>query len=142
MLSQRLDTARGDGLRSSAGGFSSYRIPFFVMLIFDDEDHVETRENRGHEIQVIVAFQIIPSSIDGVGCGENAASRVERCGDTSLKETHFCLKERDHQRWIHLGDRDRLLLHRFVNGHTIILTHLVEFIDAHDTAIGQNHRTS
>src|ERR1700722_11644601 len=37
------------------------------------------------------------------------------------------------------GDRNRLLLHSFMDGDAILVSHLIEFIDTHNSSIGQDH---
>ena len=60
-------------------------------------------------------------SIDWIGGGYNAASSIQ----TGMNAR--------------FGDRDRLLFHNFVDGYTIHVRHLVEFIYADNPAIGENH---
>ena len=40
------------------------------------------------------------------------------------------------------GDGNGLLLHRFVDRYSILVSHLVEFVDADHTAIGKHHGTA
>ena len=54
------------------------------MFVFDDENHIETGENRRHEVEIIVALQIIPATVDRVGCCQDTAARVQRGSDTRL----------------------------------------------------------
>ena len=42
-----------------------------VMLILDNVDHVETRENCGHEINVVIALGVVPSAEHRVGSSQN-----------------------------------------------------------------------
>src|SRR5262249_15407976 len=62
-------------------------------------------------------------AIDWVGCGEHAAAGVQRGVDAGL------------------GDCDGLLLHDFVDCNAVDVAHLVKLVDAHHTAIAQNHCT-
>jgi hypothetical protein len=39
------------------------------------------------------------------------------------------------------GDSDRLLLHDLVDGDTVDVRHLVEFVDADDPSVGEDHRS-
>ena len=41
-----------------------------------------------------------------------------------------------------LGDGNCLLFHNFVDGHTVDVAHLVEFINADNTTVTKNHCTS
>ena len=43
-------------------------------------------------------------------------------------------------RTTHLRDGDRLLLHGFVDRHSVVLAHLVELVDADDTSVCEDHR--
>jgi hypothetical protein len=63
-------------------------------------------------------------SVDWVRSSNDGATSVERGVDTGL------------------GDRDGLLLHDLVNGDSIDVGHLVELVDADDTSIGEDHRSS
>lgn len=40
-----------------------------VVLVLNDEDHVETRQDRRHEIDVLVALEVVPAAEDRVGRG-------------------------------------------------------------------------
>ena len=75
-----------------------YRISFLVVLVFDDENHVETGQNCRHEVQIIVAFQIVPSTVDRVRRGQDTAARIQRCGDTSLNSHRISSFDRFYRR--------------------------------------------
>lgn len=55
------------------------------MLIFNDEDHVKARQDGRHEVDVLIALGIIPTTEDAVGCRQHRAARVEGGGDASLQ---------------------------------------------------------
>ena len=56
------------------------------MLVLDDEDHVEARQNGWHEVDVLVALGVVPATKHTVGCRQNGAARVEGGGDASLQQ--------------------------------------------------------
>jgi hypothetical protein len=60
-------------------------------------------------------------AVNGICSGDDAAPRVQTGVDTSL------------------GNRDRLLLHDFVDSHSVNVGHLVELIDADHATIGEDH---
>ena len=59
-------------------------IPVGIVLIPNDENHVETRENSWHEIDIAFALRVIPSTKYAVGGRKNRAAAVKRSRDTSL----------------------------------------------------------
>lgn len=62
-----------------------YHVPLLVVLVLDNENHVETRQNGGHEVNVILALGLVPTAVNWVGCSQNGAPRIQGCGDSSLK---------------------------------------------------------
>lgn len=54
------------------------------MLIFNDEDHVESWEDGGHEVNVVVRFGVVPAAEHGIRRRQYRAPRVQSCCDTSL----------------------------------------------------------
>ena len=72
-----------------------------VMFIFDDEDHVKSRENGGEEVNVGLSLALVPATKDRVSSSKDRTSRVEGCRDPSLR------------------DGDGLLLHSLVDCHSI-----------------------
>lgn len=67
---------------------------------------------------------LVVTTPDGVGRGKYARARVEHGGDTRL------------------SDGNRLLLHRLVDRDAVLVTHLVELVDAHDTGVSEHHRAA
>lgn len=59
--------------------------PFLVVMVFDDEDHVETGQNGGHEVNVVFALGVVPAAKHGVGSRQHRAARVQSGGDASLE---------------------------------------------------------
>jgi hypothetical protein len=53
--------------------------------IADDAEDVETRQNRLGELDVLLEGdgRVVPAA-DGVGCGDNGTTSLERSNDTSL----------------------------------------------------------
>uniref|UniRef100_A0A2M4CVC7 Uncharacterized protein n=1 Tax=Anopheles darlingi TaxID=43151 RepID=A0A2M4CVC7_ANODA len=99
-------------------------ITLLIMLILHDEDHIETRKDRRHKVNVLITLRIVPSTKDRVGGCQHRAARVQRRRNASL------------------SDRDRLLLHCLVDSDSIVLFHLVELIDTHHSTVSQHHRTA
>ena len=96
-----------------------------VVGVADDEDEIETGQNGRLEVDVLArCFEVVVSAEDRVGGGQNTRASVEDCGDTGL------------------GDGDGLLLHLLLDGYTIFVTHLVEFVNANSTAISKHHGTA
>lgn len=78
----------------------TYCISRFIMLIFNDEDHVKSGENGRHEVDIILAFCVIPSTKDAVGSSQDRASGVQGGCDSSLyKRTEQDIKVRGIWRW-------------------------------------------
>ncbi len=74
----------------------THHVSLMVMLVFDDEDHVESRQNGGHEVNVVPSFCIIPTAEHGVGSGQYRAAGVQSGGDASLEvNTQALIKEID-----------------------------------------------
>lgn len=48
-----------------------YHVSLLVVLVFDDEDHVETGQDGGHEVDVVFSLCVIPAAEHGVGSGQN-----------------------------------------------------------------------
>lgn len=61
------------------------------MLVFDDEDHVETRQDGGHEVDVVLALRVVPAAIHRVGGGQHGAARVQGGGDARLRGAHVVI---------------------------------------------------
>lgn len=126
--------------------FRDHSILLLVRIVGDDKEQVETRKQGVWKSNVLVRVLVdivLQQSVRGVHCshpvpghslvthlavnrvgsGKYRASRVERCMDTGL------------------GDRDGLLLHDFVDGHSVDIRHLVKLVDTHHTTIGEHHST-
>ncbi|EAT45975.1 AAEL002778-PA [Aedes aegypti] len=99
-------------------------VPSLVVDVLHDEDHIETGQNRWHEVDVLLALGIVPTAEDGISRGQNRAARVQGRRDPGL------------------GNRNGLLFHGFVNGHAIVFFHLVELVNTNDSTIRQDHGTS
>ena len=95
------------------------------VVIPNDENHVKTGQNGGLEVNVFAwCFQIIISTEDRVCGGQNGGPGIENRSDTRL------------------GNGNGLLLHGFVNGNPVLVSHLVELINTDSTAVCKNHGTS
>jgi hypothetical protein len=103
---------------------SNSSIVFWLLLVKHDEDEIETREEGVWQANV-AAYGLVPSilGVDGIGSSDDTASGVESGVDARL------------------GNGDCLLLHDFVNGHTVHIVHLVELINTYNTPISKHHRT-
>lgn len=66
---------------------SPYHVPLLVVLVFDDEDHVKTGQDGGHEVNIFLPFCVIPAAEHRVGCSQHRAARVQCGGDSGLEET-------------------------------------------------------
>lgn len=62
----------------------AHHVPLLVVLVFDDEDHVETGQDGWHEVDVVLALCVVPAAEHGVGRGQDRAAGVEGGGDASL----------------------------------------------------------
>jgi len=94
----------------------------FFMLVADDEDHIEAGQDGGLEIDVLAGrLEIVVAAEDRVGGCEDGGAGVEDGGDAGF------------------GDGDGLLLHGFVDGDAVFFAHLVELVDAHYAAVGEDH---
>lgn len=73
----------------SSGCFvHTHHVSLMVMLVFDDEDHVKSRQNSRHEVNVVLSFCIIPAAKYRVGSGQYRATGVQSGGDASLEVKH------------------------------------------------------
>jgi len=104
--------------------FSNQSITLWILLVKHDEDEIETREEGVWQANV-AAYRLVPGilGVDGIGSSDDTASGVESGVDARL------------------GNGDCLLLHDFVNGHTVHIVHLVELINTYNTPISKDHRT-
>ena len=104
---------------------ATHNVILLVVLVLNDVDHVETRQDRGLKVNVLArGLEVVVSPENWVGRGEHGGSRVQNGGNASL------------------GDRNGLLLHGLVNGNTVVLSHLVKLINAHHTTVSEHHGTS
>lgn len=114
-----------------------YHVPLLVVLVFDDEDHIETRQNGGHEVDVVLPLCVVPAAVHGVSRCQHRAARVQGGGDASLGVgwgVHVLSLPSGHwehsvflifiKKKPHLSDGDGLLLHGLVDRHPVILSHL------------------
>jgi len=104
--------------------FSDQSITLWILLVKHDEDEIETREEGVWQANV-AANGLVPGilGVDGIGSSDDTASGVESGVDARL------------------GNGDCLLLHDFVNGHTVHIVHLVELINTYNTPISKDHRS-
>ena len=100
-------------------------IDIFSPHISDNEDSIESRQNRRLEVNLLGGvLQVVVSAEEWVGSGQNRCPGVENGGDSGL-----C-------------NRNCLLFHSFMNGDSILCLHLIKLINAHNTTISQHHSTS
>mmetsp|Transcript_47934 Transcript_47934/g.120039 ORF Transcript_47934/g.120039 Transcript_47934/m.120039 type:complete len:303 (-) Transcript_47934:3-911(-) len=96
-----------------------------VAHVLHDEDEVEAGEDGALQLDVLArGLEVVVAAGGRVGGGEHGGAGVEHGGDARL------------------GDRDRLLLHGFVDGDAVLLPHLVKLVDAHDAVVRQHHRAA
>lgn len=62
----------------------THHVSLLVMLILDDEDHVKTGQDGGHEVNVVLSLCVIPAAKHRVGSGQHRTARVQSRGDASL----------------------------------------------------------
>ena len=61
-----------------------HHVPLVVVDVFDDEDHVESGQDGGHEVDVVFALRVVPASEHRVSGSEDGAAGVQSGGDTGL----------------------------------------------------------
>lgn len=54
----------------------TYHVSLLVVLILDNEDHVESGQDSRHEVDVLLAFRFIPAPEDRVCSCQHGAARV------------------------------------------------------------------
>ena len=67
------------------------------MFILNNEDCVKSRKDGRHEVDILLAFGVIPSTKHAVGGSQNSTSRVQCSGDTSLQRGNQIMDTRDVQ---------------------------------------------
>ena len=77
-----------------------------VVNVLDDKDHVKTGQDGRHEVDVVLSLGVVPTAKHRVSSGQHRAAGVQGGGDASL------------------GNGDGLLLHGFMDGYSVILSHL------------------
>lgn len=74
-----------DGRVLQGGGGSTHRIPSLVVLVLDEEDHVETGQDGRRKVNVLAGgLHVVVPTKDRVGRGEDRRSRVQNGRDTGL----------------------------------------------------------
>jgi hypothetical protein len=110
---------------SSLRGRTTHPISSLVMLIFYDEDHVESTQDRRLEVDVLAwAAAFVITTPYWVRRREHTRAAVQHGCDSCL------------------SNRNGLLLHGFVDGYTVLVSHLVELVNADDASVGENHGTA
>lgn len=56
------------------------------MFVFNDEDHVESRQNSRHKVDIVVCLSVIPPAEDRICGSEHRATGVESCCYASLEK--------------------------------------------------------
>lgn len=69
-------------------------------------------------------FEIIVTAKDGIRRRQDRGTRIQNRGDAGL------------------GNGDSLLLHGFVDSDAVFVAHLVKFVDANHSAVGEDHGTA
>jgi len=95
-----------------------------VLLVHQDEDHVEPAEQRGGDarVLVVVVARVPLLRLVRVRGGDDGGAAVYLAGDAAL------------------GDADGLLLHRFVDAAPVLRLDQRELVDAADAEVGQHQR--
>mmetsp|Transcript_28087 Transcript_28087/g.61018 ORF Transcript_28087/g.61018 Transcript_28087/m.61018 type:complete len:598 (+) Transcript_28087:901-2694(+) len=92
-----------------------------VMDVLHHEHQVESRHNRRGELTIFVqGLSRVVVRVSRQAGGQDGGPRIQCRLDASF------------------GERDRLLLHRFVNGALILLVHQFELVDAADAVVCQH----
>lgn len=82
------------------GADDAHHVPLLVVLVLDDEDHVEAGQDGGHEVDVVLTLRVVPATEHGVGGGEHRAARVQGGGDAGLGGAQMLgLPRQPSQRW-------------------------------------------
>jgi hypothetical protein len=101
---------------------ADHEIALFLPYVTDQKDHIEPGQNRRHQVDIFRGrFHIVVASKDRIGGGQDGRPAVQHRRDSGL------------------GDADRLLFHRLVDRHPVLGSHLVEFVDANDPTVGEDH---
>lgn len=104
------------------------------MLVFDDEYHVKAGQDGGHEVNVVLPLCVIPAAKHRVSRSQHRAARVQRGGDASLRDGKvlFCFIDKEKIYtfffFFNLSNRDGLLLHGLMDGHSVVLSHLNKLV--------------
>ncbi len=56
------------------------------MLIFDDEDGIETGQDGRHEIDILFSLAVIPATENRVGRSENGTAWIQSRSNSGLEE--------------------------------------------------------
>jgi hypothetical protein len=105
--------------------FGDLLVPASFVLVFDDENHIETGENGGLKIDVFAGcLEIVISPKNGVGGCKNGCPGVQDGGNSCF------------------GDGDGLLFHGFMDSHSVLVAHLIKLVNADYTPVGQDHSSS
>mmetsp|Transcript_380 Transcript_380/g.772 ORF Transcript_380/g.772 Transcript_380/m.772 type:complete len:235 (-) Transcript_380:1318-2022(-) len=90
-------------------------------VVQEEKLQIEAGQKRSGQVHVLHGRprRVVPAKLR-VGRRKDRSARIQGRGDTCLR------------------DGDGLLFHHFVDCRTIVLLHLVEFIDATDAAVRQN----
>lgn len=101
--------------------FGEVPIDVLVALVEDDEEEVEAAHDWRAHVDVGPERRLaVVATADGVRGREDAGSGVQGGLDARL------------------GNRDRLLLHGFVDCDLVGDVHFVEFVDGADTVVGEH----
>ena len=101
--------------------FCQFPVVGLIDAVENQVDEIETTEECWWEVDVLRHRQVrIVSATDWIGGGQDTGSGVQRRDDSRF------------------GDGDGLLLHDFVQDRAGRIIHLVEFVDAADTAVGED----
>lgn len=95
------------------------------VQISDYEDAIKTREDSGLKLDLLAdLLELVVPAVDRISSCQDSSAGVEPCGDSGL------------------SNADSLLLHRLVNGNTVLRLHLIELVDANNAAIGKDQSSS
>lgn len=97
----------------------------WVDGVADDAQDVESRQDGLGQLDVLTeGYCAVVAPANRVSGSDDSAASLQSRDDTSL------------------GDGDSLLLHRFVDGCSVLVVHLVEFVDQASTLVSKHERTT
>src|SRR5436309_9213566 len=96
---------------------SNLLVTISVMVVTHNEDHVETRQDRGLKVNVLPrTLEVVVAAKDWVCRREYRGTCIENGSDAGF------------------GNRNSLLFHGLVDGNSVLVAHLVKLVNANYTS--------